>query len=210
MQRFRDGGSSGSRVAPADELPAAQKAALGRLRRGSAGRPTPTRSRTRWPGGSARSHPQRGRRAQGSRSSSCEPGCEARQGRRPSATRSHAWSPVPGIARDRSWAFAELLANNQPAPTRRREGFDHGELRGLRLLRGRASHTQSKAGVQESITFVHECSRRLARVSDPVELVSLTNNTWGSLRATLVEELAPLHAYAGRNGAYVIFSDRER
>lgn len=128
----------------------------------------------------------------------------------PSATRSHAWSPVPGIARDRSWAFAELLANNQPAPTRRREGFDHGELRGLRLLRGRASHTQSKAGVQESITFVHECSRRLARVSDPVELVSLTNNTWGSLRATLVEELAPLHAYASRNGAYVIFSDRER
>lgn len=96
--------------------------------------------------------------------------------------------------------LVELLSQYPPA---RQLEFDEVELRDLLILRGRASHAQSKVGLRELVAVERECGRKLARLKNLVERVILTKKSWG-YPTLAVEELAPLDAYVGRNGQQVL------
>lgn len=95
-----------------------------------------------------------------------------------------------------------LLASFAPALQMR---FDKAELQRLLVLRGRASHAQSKAGSAELVTVERECAGQVGRLKSLVERVILTKKSWGYPTAA-VEELAPLQAYLGPRGEIVYSS----
>jgi hypothetical protein len=84
----------------------------------------------------------------------------------------------------------ELLSEYEPAQA---IGFTSDELKELLMLRGRASHAQSKAGCREPSVVERECERRVPRRENLVERVLLTKQDWGS-PSTAVEELAHVQA----------------
>lgn len=97
--------------------------------------------------------------------------------------------------------LVQLLASYPPA---QQLGFAPPELRDLLILRGRASHAQSKAGVDELIAVERECGQALPRLKNLAERVILTKRSWG-YPTLAVEELARLQAYVDPNGEQVIF-----
>ncbi len=96
--------------------------------------------------------------------------------------------------------LVKLLTSYPPA---QQLAFDDAELQDLLVLRGRASHAQSKAGVLELIAVERDCGKRLGRLKSLVERVILTKEHWG-YPTVGVEELAPLQAYVGPHGEPVI------
>jgi hypothetical protein len=97
--------------------------------------------------------------------------------------------------------LVQLLASYPPT---QQLSFDAEELRDLLVLRGRASHAQSKVGVSELIAVERECGRRVARLKNLVERVILTKKSWG-YPTIGVDELTPLGGYVGPSGEQVIF-----
>lgn len=85
--------------------------------------------------------------------------------------------------------------------------FNRNELKELHILRGRASHAESRTGVHELEHVERECDRQLARLSCLAERVILTKRAWGH-RTTAVEELSPLRAYVRRDGGIVYMQCR--
>jgi hypothetical protein len=81
--------------------------------------------------------------------------------------------------------------------------FDHKELTEFLILRGRASHSESSAGLDE----YHDVSQRvetlLPRLECLAEEVLLTKKTWG-IRGAAVERLAPLRTYIDKNRRPVV------
>jgi hypothetical protein len=90
-----------------------------------------------------------------------------------------------------------LLADYAPAQAM---AFSRDELKKLLVLRGRAAHAVSKAGVKELIAVERECSQRLARLSNLAERVILTKASWG-YPTKQVEELVPLVAFIQSSGS---------
>lgn len=76
-------------------------------------------------------------------------------------------------------------------------GFDAQELHALLVLRGRASHAQSRAGVHELNAVELDCAAALPRLSNLAERVILTKKSWGH-PTDGVEEMLPLQAYVSR------------
>jgi hypothetical protein len=103
------------------------------------------------------------------------------------------WRVLESAFRAKDDALAGLLASYPPA---QELGFGRKELKDLLVLRGKASHAESKAGVSHLIALEHECRRRLPRLKNLVECVILTKKTWG-LPTLDVGALAPLRAYVG-------------
>ncbi len=90
-----------------------------------------------------------------------------------------------------------LLADYPPAQVM---GFDAEELRSLQVLRGRASHAVSGAGLSELLTVTRQCLDSLPRLKNLAERVILTKASWGT--PTLgVNELLPLAGYVGRTNS---------
>jgi hypothetical protein len=88
------------------------------------------------------------------------------------------------------------LAAYDPA---RELGFDEKELRELQVLRGRVSHAESKAGLEEILGVGDQASKRVARLKCLVERVVLTKKDWGE-RSSAVEELTPAVSWVTRDG----------
>jgi hypothetical protein len=109
------------------------------------------------------------------------------------------WRVLESAFQSRDDDLVRLLAAYPPAQQMK---FDETELRSLLVFRGRASHAQSKAGIEELITVEHECGRRLGRLKNLAERVILTKASWG-VPTTEVNELAPLQAYIGPGGEQV-------
>jgi hypothetical protein len=84
-----------------------------------------------------------------------------------------------------------LLADYAPTQAM---GFTRDELRQLLVLRGRASHAASKAGLTELVAVERECSQRLPCLKNLAERVILTKRSWG-FPTTYVDELMPLAGY---------------
>ena len=82
-------------------------------------------------------------------------------------------------------------------------GFTEEELKSLNLLRGRASHAESSAGMAEITSVNAEVSDRLARLKSLVEQVLLTKRTWG-VKSGGVDRLARLAGFNNADGAVVI------
>jgi hypothetical protein len=97
--------------------------------------------------------------------------------------------------------LVERLAVYPAAPQLK---FDRDELECLRVLRGRASHAQSraKAGKQELVDVERDCARAIARLKTLVERVILTKKSWGYPMID-VEELSPVQAYTTADGVVV-------
>jgi hypothetical protein len=98
-------------------------------------------------------------------------------------------------------ALVELLASYEPA---QKLGFDKVELDELRILRGRASHAQSRTGLKEIIYVDKECERQLPRLKNLCERVILTKKEWGS-PTIAVDEVLPLQSFMGKDGTLNIF-----
>ncbi len=101
-------------------------------------------------------------------------------------------------AKDRK--LTRLLANYEPATNL---GFESSELEGILALRGRASHAESKAGMEEYRRVLSETQERLPRLKCLVEQVLLTKKSWGS-RTLGVERLASLSGYVETDGTPVL------
>jgi hypothetical protein len=93
-------------------------------------------------------------------------------------------------------ALMELLESYPPA---QHMGFDRSELRQLLVLRGRASHAQSKTGIRELTLVERACSTHLPRLRCLAQRVILTKADWGRPSRD-VDELSPLRAYIGTTG----------
>jgi hypothetical protein len=88
----------------------------------------------------------------------------------------------------------ELVALLAEYPPAQAMGFSRDELKQVLVLRGKASHAASKAGVKQLIAVEQECSRRLARLKNLAERVILTKRSWG-YPTKGVEELLPPTAF---------------
>lgn len=73
-------------------------------------------------------------------------------------------------------------------------GFTSDDLRQLHILRGRASHAESRSGVEEHRFVFAETTRRLPRLKCLAERVILTKKTWG-IRTTDTEVLTSVTGY---------------
>ncbi len=64
------------------------------------------------------------------------------------------WRVLEAAFGTRDYPLVTLLAKYEPA---KKLGFDEAEMKQLLLLRGRASHAQSRAGIKELISVDQEC-----------------------------------------------------
>jgi hypothetical protein len=91
--------------------------------------------------------------------------------------------------------LVKALASYGPA---QELGFDVEELRELQVLRGRLSHAESRAGLEEILRVGDQASKRVARLKCLVERVILTKQSWGS-RAATVDELTQAVSWITRD-----------
>jgi hypothetical protein len=94
-----------------------------------------------------------------------------------------------------------LLAKYEPAKELR---FDEAEIKQLLLLRGRASHAHSSAGIEELVYVDQECARQLPRLKNLCERVILTKKAWG-YPTMGTDEILPLAGFIGPANRIVMF-----
>jgi hypothetical protein len=102
--------------------------------------------------------------------------------------------------------LVNLLAQYEPAKKLR---FDEAELEQLLFLRGRASHAQSKAGIQELVSVDRECAKQLPRLKNLCERVILTKKSWG-YPTSGTDELLPLTGFIGPDNSIVMFQSSSK
>lgn len=113
------------------------------------------------------------------------------------------WRVLESAFQARDDVLVELLAEY---PDAKAMGFDRNELRELLVLRGRASHAQSRSGLDEIVTVEQACRDRKLRLNHLVERVILNKSTWAQ-RSSGTNNI-PLTAYIGSDGALVYFVSR--
>ncbi len=117
------------------------------------------------------------------------------------------WRILEAAFGERGDKLVALLAKYEPA---RKLGFDEAEVKQLLLLRDRASHAQSSAGIKELVYVDQECSSQLPRLKNLCERVILTKKSWG-YPTVGTDELLPLAGFIGPANSMTIFqasSDR--
>lgn len=114
------------------------------------------------------------------------------------------WRVLESAFQRRDDALVALLVEYRDAQLM---GFDRGELDSLKVLRGRASHAQSRAGLAELRRVDRECEEKRQRLSHLVERVIVTKVTWGAPTTSATE--LPLRQYTARDGSLVIHMSRQ-
>ena len=99
--------------------------------------------------------------------------------------------------------LVNCLEEYKPA---REMGFTKSELEELLVLRGRASHAYSSAGIKEIRDVGKDIDRRLARLKNLAERVILTKKTWG-VRSLGIDPIAHLAGFVGEDGSGMIFEN---
>ncbi len=97
----------------------------------------------------------------------------------------------------------QLICCLSDFPPAQELGFTMDELKQLHILRGRASHAESRSGVKEHRFVFTETTRRLPRLKCLAERVILTKKTWG-VRTTSTEALASVAGYVDANDDMVL------
>jgi hypothetical protein len=100
-----------------------------------------------------------------------------------------------------------LLASLAKYPPAVKLEYDPEELRKFYILRGRASHAESSAGLSEYHRVSQTVEDFLPRIQSLVQEVLLTKKNWGS-RDLSVKRLAPLRSYVKRDGTLVLIPAR--
>ncbi len=111
------------------------------------------------------------------------------------------WRILEAAFGKRNDELVTLLAKYEPA---RKLGFDEAEVKQLLVLRGRASHAQSSAGINELVYVDQECSSQLPRLKNLCERVILTKKDWG-YPTVGTDELLPLAGFIGPANSMTIF-----
>ena len=97
----------------------------------------------------------------------------------------------------------KFLANYPPA---QKLEFDYGELKELHTLRGRASHAESSAGLEEYLSVLQKVESLLPRLECLADETIVTKKTWGT-KGLETERLSPLRDYVNKEGVPVIILD---
>lgn len=111
------------------------------------------------------------------------------------------WKVLESGFGEHTTRLVELLVQFEPA---QHMAFDLDELRRLRVLRGRAAHAYSSAGLREIVEVGQLCDFKLARLRNLAERVLLTKRHWGT-RDLATDERLKLAAYVDQTGGLVIF-----
>lgn len=111
------------------------------------------------------------------------------------------WRVLEAAFGKRDEELVALLTKYEPAKELR---FDEAEIRRLLVLRGRASHGQSKAGIKELVFVDKECASQLPRLKNLCERVILTKKDWG-YPTVGTDELLPLAGFIGPANSIVMF-----
>ena len=82
-------------------------------------------------------------------------------------------------------------------------GFTFEELKNLWVLRGRASHAESKAGIEEHKFISKQISKVLPRLKSLIEQVLVTKKSWGASSLD-VDRIAEVSGFVDRDGNLVI------
>jgi len=91
--------------------------------------------------------------------------------------------------------LVKRLAEYRPA---QQLGFTEPELDDLRILRGKASHAESSAGMREVAAVQKMCREAVPRLNNLAERVILTKKSWGN-RTLATDEVLPLVAWVGHH-----------
>ncbi|MEJ7742763.1 MAG: hypothetical protein WKF73_09585 [Nocardioidaceae bacterium] len=83
-----------------------------------------------------------------------------------------------------------------------------GDLMAWLVLRGRASHAQSRVGTKELIAVERSCESEIWKLKKIVERVIITKKSWG-YPTTAWEERLPQDLRARRAGEPILVSDEE-
>ncbi len=111
------------------------------------------------------------------------------------------WRILEAAFGERDDKLVALLAKYEPA---RKLRFDEAEIKQLLVLRGRASHAQSSAGIKELVYVDQECAKQLPRLKNLCERVILTKKAWG-YPTVGTDELLPLAGFIGPANSIVMF-----
>jgi hypothetical protein len=103
------------------------------------------------------------------------------------------WRALESAFNEQDNKLIALLAEYQPA---QEMSFTRKELRHLKILRDKASHAASKAGVKQLIAVERDCSQEVTRLKNLVERVILTKRSWGK-PTKHVDVTLPLSGYVG-------------
>lgn len=114
------------------------------------------------------------------------------------------WRILEAAFSKRDEELVALLAKFEPARMLR---FDEAEIKQLLILRGRASHAQSSAGVKELVYVDRECTKQVPRLKNLCERVILTKKDWG-YPTVGTDELLPLTGFIGPANSIVMFQSR--
>jgi hypothetical protein len=106
------------------------------------------------------------------------------------------WRVLESAFREKNEELVKLLAAYPPAVAMQ---FDEKELKALLVLRHRASHAYSRAGLTEVLRVERACGESLPRLKNLVERVVLTKAEWGDAGLD-TDELTELLAYVGPDG----------
>ena len=82
-------------------------------------------------------------------------------------------------------------------------GFSEQELKCFLVLRGRASHANSSAGIEEIKIVNRKVDEKLPRLKCLVEQVLLTKKTWG-IETRAIDRLARVTSYIAADGSVII------
>lgn len=120
---------------------------------------------------------------------------------RPVAKFRELWRVLESAFDRQDAALVDLLAQYQPALDLK---FTLDELKGLLVLRGRASHAATRAGVVELRRVNHEVQQCIGRLTSLVEQVIVTKKSWGYPTRD-VDRFAAMTSFVGPNNALTLF-----
>jgi hypothetical protein len=110
------------------------------------------------------------------------------------------WKVLESAFGQKDTALLKSLGNFTPVAEL---GFDATELKNLHILRGRASHAESSAGLNEYKKISSEVAERLSRLKCLVDQILLTKQSWGN-KGTGIDRLADLKTYVREDGMPVL------
>ena len=112
------------------------------------------------------------------------------------------WKVLESAFNAKDGALLRYLADFGPS---KELGFTMAEFKELLVIRGRASHAESRSGIKELRAVRDEVEQRLGRLKCLVEQVVVTKKTWGT-RTLETERLTPISSFIGPNGEVVLFT----
>lgn len=114
------------------------------------------------------------------------------------------WKLLESAFGEKDDKLIQCLSDYPPAQELK---FKSEELRQLNILRGRASHAESRLGVDEHRKVYSDISRRLLRLKCLAERVVLTKKTWG-IKSLDIEVLASVKSYVNSDDVLVYINPK--